>query len=294
MTDKYRNLTPEECVKARRASMRKCFLFYILALVTIAILILRRQITLIDWLYDYYITEEVYNKLDALYWHLLILGFAVCVIVLIVVTYIHEAFFIGIMNTLCDPEKYVKAELIRCKKSLFRRFSKHNRMNIGVAYLAMKDYENAWKYYGDLVPANPYQCRNKALLCRLVGYFHDIGDDEKAAVYKTCLEGLRDSGRSNFLVELTLDDLNIEDAIKDQRYEEAKNLIAKYIKSSRVSMYTKTVYQYYLGVIAYETKDIPEAIFHLKAALETGEKLPFAEDAKAKLDDTMHIINMSF
>ena len=28
MTDKYRNLTPEECVKARRASIRKFFFLY--------------------------------------------------------------------------------------------------------------------------------------------------------------------------------------------------------------------------------------------------------------------------
>ena len=120
-----------------------------------------------------------------------------------------------------------------------------------------------------------------------------MGISNKSSAFITCHSATIQLS-ANIGIAITLDDLNIEDAIKDQRYEEAKNLIAKYIKSSRVSMYTKTVYQYYLGVIAYETKDIPEAIFHLKAALETGEKLPFAEDAKAKLDDTMHMINMSF
>ena len=291
MTEKYRNLTPEECAKTMRAKVIRCLLIYSFALVIIVILTLRRQITLNDWLYDYYISEEVYNELDALFSHLLILGFAVCAIVAIVVMYLQEAFFVGIFNTLCDPEKYVKAELIRCKKSLLRRFFKRNKMNIGMAYHAMEDYESAWKYYEGLVPANVYQCRNKAILCRLASYFYDRGDDEKAAVYKMRLEELRASGRRGFLVELTLDNISIEDAIKDKRYEEAKNLIAKYIKNSRVSMYNKTGYQYSLGIIAYETKDIPEAIYRLKAVLETGEKLPFAGDAKAKLDDLLHMID---
>jgi tetratricopeptide (TPR) repeat protein len=241
--------------------------------------------TLLDWYYDYYIEIEAYDAINAHYTRVLIIGFALCFFVTGLVLYLNEAFFIGILNTLCDPEKYVKAELIRCKKSFLRRLSRRNKMNIGVGYHAMEDYENAWKYYEGLIPANPYSCRNKVLLCRLVSFFHDIGDDEKASVYKSRLEQLRTPGRSGLLVELTLDGISIDDAIKDQRYEEAKNLIAKYIKSSSVATYTKTIYHYYLGLIAYETDDISEAIYRFRTALETGEKLPFAEDARLKLNE---------
>ena len=85
-------------------------------------------------------------------------------------------------------------------------------------------------------------------------------------------------------MDLSLDNIKICDAIKEKDYDEAKELINKYISNMRVARITKTTYQYYLGLIAYELKDNQEAIYRFKTALETGDKLPFAQDARAKLD----------
>lgn len=286
MIERYRFMTPEECARSVRRRIARIFIIYLLALGIFSILYLRRETALLNWLYDYYIETEAYNAVHAHYWYLFLLGVIGSFIVFAIVTFLQEVYFTGILNRLCDPEKYAKAELIRREKSLLRRMSKRSKVNIGVAYQAMCDYENAGKYFECIIPASPDKVNNKANLCRLASYYHDIGD-EKAAIYKARLEAMRSPGRSGLLVELTLDNIAIEDAIREKRYDEAKNLISKYINSSTVSVYTKTIYQYYLGVIAFEEKDYPEAIYRLKTSLETGEKLPIAGDAKSKLNDIL-------
>ena len=59
----------------------------------------------------------------------------------------------------------------------------------------------------------------------------------------------------------------------------------KYINNHRVSQLSRMHHQYYLGLIAYETNDYPEAIYRFKTSLENCSKLPFARDAKAKLEE---------
>ncbi len=195
-----------------------------------------------------------------------------------------ELSFVGIFNAKCDPARYLEAELIRSSKRPARARSRGIRLNIAIAYEALGDHENAWKYLKDLIPADPGKLNKVRLLGILASYYRETGDRQTSDIYKARLEAIRASGKRNPGVELSLDNLNIPDAIEGKRYDEARELIGKYVNSNRISLYNRTIMNYYLGLIAFETNERKEAIYRLMTALENGSKLPLAQKAQEMLD----------
>lgn len=286
MQEKYRNMTPEECATRFKRNKIIYFTVYTLALIAAAVLCIKRYIYIFPLKYENSEMVEIFNGLHRATSSLFLIRVIVCFLIITIVISIQQLFFTGIFHTLCDPDKYTKAEEILFRQNFFfRKHYKYAILQLAMAYSTLNDYENAWNYCKKIVPANLEKCRKTLTLSTLASYFYDSGDKENAALYIARLEALKASGKKNLQLDLALDDFKIHDAVDKKDFDVAKELLGKYINNTRISLITRTHYQYLLGIIAYETKDYPEAIYRLKSSLETGSKLPFAKDAGDRLEE---------
>ncbi|RKM59647.1 hypothetical protein D6856_10565 [Butyrivibrio sp. XB500-5] len=286
MQEKYRNMAPEECAARFKRNRILSFIIYILVLITIGAFFLKRAFYIFPLMNCDLEIVEIYHGLDKANFSLFLIRVVVCFLVMAIVLSMQELFFFGIFITLCEPDKYINAEQILSRHNFFfRRYYKFAIINLGLAYSSIEDYENAWNYYKKIIPASPERCSNIRILTALASYFYDSGDKENATLYRARLDNIKASNKKSLQLDLTLDNFIIREALDNKQFDEAKELINKYINNHRVSQLTKIHYQYYLGLIAYETKDYPEAIYRFRTALENGSKLPFAGDANAKLEE---------
>lgn len=169
--------------------------------------------------------------------------------------------YIGAHSYKCDPEKYIEAEKIVCKKIRFNHRNKRQKCHIAGAYMALGDYDGAWKIYENLVPGNLDKCNDIYVLSGLASYYHNVKNNEESVRYLSRMEALKASEKKRgSRLNMAIDHIKSVIAIDEKRYDEAKVLIDKYINSPGLTACVRAVNNYNLGIIAYETGDYTEAI----------------------------------
>ncbi|WP_155843306.1 tetratricopeptide repeat protein [Butyrivibrio sp. NC2002] len=278
------DMTANECAKHFIRSRRKLFLVYILALIAIGAVHISAYLYILPLYFGDEDSVRIYEGLSRGQVITTAILFILCVIIAITALIVQRGSFAGIYLNQCDPEKYIEAENIVCKKIRFGRRNKRQKCHIAGAYAAFGDYEGAWNIYRELVPDNIDNCNDVVILGGLVSYYHNVKNNEESVRYLSRLEAIKESGKKRgSRLNMTIDHIKSVIAIDEKNYDEAKALIDKYIDVPTLTGVMKAVNNYNLGLIAYETGNYVEAVYRFKVAVNIGGKLSFIEDATEKL-----------
>ncbi|WP_408072480.1 tetratricopeptide repeat protein [Butyrivibrio sp. JL13D10] len=284
MKKQYDSMTANECAKHFIRSRRKLFLVYILALIAIGSIHLAATLYILPLYFGDEDSVRIYEGLSRGQVITTAILFILCIIIAIIALIVQRGLFAGIYLNQCDPEKYIEAENIVCKKIRFGHRNKRQKCQIAGAYAAFGDYDGAWNIYRELVPDNLDNCNDVVILGGLASYYYNVKNNEESVRYLSRLEAIKKSGKKRGSgLNMTIDHIKSVIAIDEKNYDEAKVLIDKYIDVPTLTGVMKAVNNYNLGLIAYETGNYVEAVYRFKVAVNIGGKLSFIEDATEKL-----------
>ena len=286
MKKTYKDMSAEECARHYLRGRRKVLLLFTLTLVVVFL----ADFAATDYIYPLKYgdaeTVEIYtgiSKAQNLIFFILVVFISIFTIVRIL---LKQAAIQNIFLSQCDPEKYIAAEKIICKKAGLGFRTRRQKCMVANAYTACGDFEGALKFYEKVMPKDVNKLRDVYILGGLASYYLNLEDRKTAGIYIARLEELKTSGKKRgSRLDMTLNHLKSVVAIQEGRYEEAKALIDSYLGKVLLSNSSKAVNYYNLGLIACETENPAEAIYRLKAAVDLGNHLFFVKDAETRLNE---------
>lgn len=288
---KYADMTAEECAKYYARTYWKTIIIYTCILIFFGAIFIAEDMYIDILNYGNDAAQELYIGLNRVFWFYFIVFAILCAIIFCVIVTVKSISFKEIYLILGDSEKYIEAEELVKKKIPFFRADGRRKCIIANAYLALGDYDNAWKWYEKIIPKKISKCHNIYNMFGLACYFFAVKNYEEAEKYLARLEKLKATvviQRLNLKVMIAY--LKSIYAIREGRYEDAKKLINRDIDNgiftNQMTCYNlKAQCNYNLACCAYENGDYIEAIIRYRAAVACGGKLSIVDKAKEKLEE---------
>lgn len=285
MKNKFKDMTAEECAKYYIKGALKIILFYVISLFIVSA-IYEKGCSYILPLTDGGIEiQEIYECAYRVWITFFAIAVVLCVIITLIRLGVHFGNYFGIHTSLCDPEKYIEAEKILCKKIHFKQKDKYTKCRMANAYMSLEDYDNAWEMYKDVIPKDISKCNTRLILEGLSCYYFSIGDMENGKKYLARIEELQSGKKNSKFWGLAINNIKGSLAIDEKKYDEAKEYINKCMEYRVLSNCAKVCCLFKLATIAYETDDYIEAICLYKNVIDMGGKHHYVAKAKEKLEE---------
>ena len=287
----YNDMTAVECVKNQVKTYWKIMIIYICTLIFLSAIYIAERIFISPLTYGNDAALELHSGLSRIFFYYYFVSAIFCAIIFSLIGVVKYISFKEIYLAWGDPKKFIEAEELVQKKIPFWRTDRRRKCTIANAYLALGDYDNAWKCYEEIIPKNLSKCYNIHNMFGLACYYIAVDNHEEAAKYLARLEKVKATvAKKRKSLSVMIDYLKCTFAIHEGKYEEAKELMNSNIDGSilanQITCYNLKAECYYnLATIAYEKGDYIEAIVRYRAAVSSGGKLPIVDKAKEKLEE---------